>query len=74
MYRGDDVLAGKACSTCGFIAALVVAARYVGRQMASYETASTTTTLMLLWFVLWGIVAAIYCIRASRFRADEANG
>jgi hypothetical protein len=67
MYQGDDALAGKLCSICAFISALVVGARYLGRQQAGYSSSAISNMLMAIWFILWGVISAIYSFRATRF-------
>jgi len=68
LYRGNGSRAGKLYSFCAFIAALVAVSRYLGRQLAGYPNSLNASTLIVLWFVLWGVVAAIFAFRASRFQ------
>jgi hypothetical protein len=71
LYRGDDGLAGKAYAICAFIAALVVVGRYFGGQEAGYEISPEVSTLMMLWFILWGVMAASFSFRAGRFQQSR---
>jgi len=69
LYRGDDGQAGKIYAICAFIAALVVVARYLGRQEAGYSNSLKASALTALWFILWGVIATIFSLRANRFSA-----
>jgi hypothetical protein len=69
LYRGDDSQSGKIYAICAFIAALVVAARYLGRQEAGYSNSLKASALTATWFIMWGIIATIFSFRADRFSA-----
>jgi len=47
----------------------VVVARYLGRQEAGYSNSLKASALTALWFILWGVIATIFSLRANRFSA-----